>query len=212
MAIPPNPKIYHIVHIDRLACIVAAGGLRSYAAMLAIGEVGTTIGMLDIKTRRLGLPLSSRPGLMVGACVPFYFCSRSVMLYLMFRGNHPNLDYKGGQGPIIHLEADLYQTVAWAKTVGKRWAFTLSNAGSNYFEDRASLGDLDEIDWQAVQAHNWQGRQEAKQAEFLIEDWFPWQLVERIGVHSNAMVPSVIAARNQSNHRPTVEILPGWYY
>ena len=88
--------------------------------------------------------------LSVGHCVPFYFCPRSIMLYLIYQGNHPDLTYRGGQEPIIHLEADLRGTVAWADAAQKRWAFTLSNAGSYYFEDRCDLGQLDEINWGAV--------------------------------------------------------------
>lgn len=50
------------------------------------------------------------------------------MLYLIFRQND-ELSYEGGQEPIVHLEADLAETVAWAEANDKRWAFTLSNAG-----------------------------------------------------------------------------------
>lgn len=55
--------------------------------------------------------LNSHPGLYVGQCVPFYFCPRSVMLYVIYCANHDELSYRGGQGPILHLEADLYETV-----------------------------------------------------------------------------------------------------
>jgi len=46
------------------------------------------------------------PGTKVGQYVPFYFCPRSIMLYILHRGNHPDLDYREGQGPILHLQAD----------------------------------------------------------------------------------------------------------
>ncbi len=69
--------------------------------------------------------------------------------------NHPELVYRGGQDPIVHLEADLRDTVAWADQNRLRWAFTLSNAGSFYFEDRCDLAQLNEIDWDAVEARNW---------------------------------------------------------
>lgn len=42
------------------------------------------------------------------------------------------------------------------------WAFTLSNAGARYFEDRCDLAQLDEVDWTAVQARNWQQLKEGK--------------------------------------------------
>ncbi len=73
---------------------------------------------------------------MVGACVPFYFCPRSVMLYVIWRRNHPQLTYLGGQEPIVHLEANLLEVVDWADRERHRWAFTLSNASSLYAEDR----------------------------------------------------------------------------
>jgi len=57
----------------------------------------------------------------------------------------------------VHLEADLHETVAWAGQSGYRWAFTLSNVGSSYFQDRCDLAQLPEIDWKAVNARDWQG-------------------------------------------------------
>ena len=34
------------------------------------------------------------------------------MLYLIWQANHENLTYRGGQGPIVHLEANLGASVA----------------------------------------------------------------------------------------------------
>ena len=69
-----------------------------------------------------------------------------------------------------------------------------------------------EIDWQAVQAVQWQSCKEGKQAEFLVEHSFPWQLVERIGVHSRATYQQVMEALPAGGHRPPVEIKTDWYY
>ena len=198
--------------MDRLASIVAAGGLLSDAAVVQAAAPGTVIGMNHIKQRRLQeLRLNSHPGLFVGQCVPFYFCPRSVMLFLIHRQN-ADLAYKGGQGPIIHLEADLHATVAWANAQPRRWAFTLSNAGSRYFEDRADLARLGDVDWDAVAARNWSACREAKQAEFLLEHSFPWHLVERIGVLSQPIATQVAQTLPVGGHRPPVQILPAWYY
>ena len=115
MLVPTEPKIFHIVHVDRLASIISDGYLWSDAETRRRGVGGTGIGMDRIKKRRLEeLTLSSHPDLFVGDCVPLYFCPRSVMLYLIFRGSDPDLAYRGGQGPIVHLEADLRQTVTRA--------------------------------------------------------------------------------------------------
>jgi hypothetical protein len=213
MAVPVNPKIYHIVHMDKLGSIIGDGHLWSDAIQVKNPKPGTVIGMNDIKARRLNrLQLTSRPGLFVGQCVPFYFCPRSVMLYLLFRGNREGLCYRGGQQPIIHLEADLHTSVSWAEQTGHRWAFTLSNAGANYFEDRCDLGQLNEIDWAAVAARDWSRVRDGKQAEFLVEHCFPWHLVERIGVHSSVIAKQVASALKGATHRPRVEVCADWYY
>jgi hypothetical protein len=147
--------------------------------------LGTTIGMGSIKQRRLNeLRLT----------------------------NHPELTYRGGQGPILHLEADLHAVVQWAQQQGLRWAFTLSNAGAYYFEDRCDLAQLGEIDWTAVQTRDWKNLKEGKQAEFLVERALPWHLVERIGVKSASTYGLAMNALASLGHRPPVELRPEWYY
>ena len=212
MSIPLNPKIYHIVHVDRLPSIIENGQLWCDAEMVQRGETGTAIGMDKIKQRRLTKTLNSHPNLHVGNCVPFYFCPRSVMLYVIYRANDPELSYRGGQGPIVHLEADLRQTVAWAEGHDLRWAFTLSNASTYYLEDRCDLTQLYEINWNAVQARDWRQCKDGKQAEFLIEQRFPWALISRIGVRSQRVYYQAIAACKTVAHRPFVEIKREWYY
>lgn len=212
MTPPPEPKIYHIVHVDRLPSIVNDGALWSDALLRENPRPGTTIGMSEIKQRRLESQLSSRPGLRVGECVPFYFCPRSVMLYLIHMGNRPGLEYFDGQGNIVHIEADLHEAVAWAEKHGQRWAFTLSNAGAYYFKDRCDLSQIEELDWNAVQARQWQGQSEGKQAEFLMERSFPWSLVRRVGVLDSGVGNMTLSALHTAEHRPEVTVEPRWYY
>ncbi len=213
MTVPARPKLYHIAHVDRLPSIVADQCLWCDREVVRRAPPGTTIGMSAIKQRRLTeLRLASHPDLFVGDCVPFYFCPRSVMLYLICQANNRELSYRGGQGPIVHFEADLHAVVEWADARSRRWAFTLSNAGARYFEDRSSLDQLGEIDWSAVHARDWRRCKDGKQAEFLLELSFPWHLVERIGVLSRSTYTSALNALPASGHRPPVEIRPEWYY
>ncbi len=218
MSIPEKIWIYHIVHKDRLQSIIDDGFLWSDAETRARASAGTTVGMMGIKNRRLTTLLGSHPDLPVGSCVPFYFCPRSIMLFLLHRGNHPEVTYRGGQEPIVHLVSEVPSTVAWAEHNNLRWAFTLSNAGSSYFEDRADLDCLNEVDWNAVKATKWSGNgvsrqiKEGKQAEFLVERCFPWNLIQGIGVQSETVGKEVTRILAGRSHRPTVKVLPAWYY
>jgi len=214
MAVPAHPKIYHITHVDNLPAILAAGGLSSDVAMAARDGPARTIGMGRIKQRRMALPVKCHTGDTVGAYVPFYFCPRSIMLYMIHRANHPDMAYRGGQGPILHLEADLHESVEWATENGRRWAFTLSNAGAYYTEFRNRLDRLSELDWEAVAAGDFRDSQvaEGKQAEFLMQDYFPWQLVRRIGVIDAAVYGQVVRAVSEAPQRPAVEVRREWYF
>ena len=212
---PPVPaRIYHITHVDNLASILSHGGLLSDAEMIARGGPQVAVGMSTIKQRRLRLPVRCHAGDYVGDYVPFYFCPRSIMLYLLHMGNHAELTYRGGQGPIVHLEADLEATTRWAESVGARWAFSLSNAGAAYTEFRRSLRHLGDVDWAAVANSDFRSPavKEGKQAEFLVQRFFPWHLVERVGVHGAPIQAQVLTALSDAAHRPSVDVLPHWYF
>lgn len=212
--VPGRARIYHITHVDNLPSILAEGGLWSDAAISARGGPAAPIGMSNIKLRRLRLPLKCHPGDRVGDYVPFYFCPRSIMLFLIHRANHPELTYRGGQGPIVHLEADLRETVTWAEGEGRRWAFSLSNAGAVYTEFRNQLDQLGEVDWTAVAATDFREERvkEGKQAEFLVREFFPWHLVRCIGVQSESIQGRVLRSLSGSGRRPVIEIRRNWYF
>jgi hypothetical protein len=207
-------KIYHIVHIDRLGSIIESGGLFADSEVQGHDLAGTTIGMTKIKRRRLEeLTLSSHPDdLHVGEFVPFYFCPRSVMLYMFSRANSPDLKYQGGQELIIHLVASLHQAIAWADNNRCKWAFTDSNAGSRYFNDYATVNDLDKVDWEAVGATQWSSKCDKKQAEFLLERFFPWDLFENIGVYDYRCADITESILGSAAHKPTVTVKRDWYY
>lgn len=216
--IPDRILLYHIVHVDRLPSIIEDGFLWSDREVRERASPGTAIGMSHVKERRLRTSLTSHPTLMVGSCVPFYFSARSEMLYMIHRANNDDILYRGGQEEIVHLVFDMYDTVDWAKEEGLRWAFTLSGAGSVYFEDRADLAHLDEIDWKAVETRRWSGPdvdnhlRDRKKAEFLMEDRMPWSLLLGIGVCSERVGKHVAQLKGAAGHSPPVKVWPRWYY
>lgn len=212
---PARPKVYHITHVDNLRDIVADGGLLSDADMIARGGPPRAIGMSGIKRRRVEeLEVDRHPGTKVGDYVPFYFCPRSVMLYVIHCANHRELTYRDGQGAIVHLEADLHAVVQWAEESDKRWVFSLSNAGAYYTEFLSRLDELDQLDWEAITATDFRPAEvkERKQAEFLLHGRFPFELVERIGVRSADIQARAATALAGARHRPPIEVRQEWYF
>jgi ssDNA thymidine ADP-ribosyltransferase, DarT len=171
--------------------------------------------MSAIKQRRLEeIEVACHPGTTVGQYVPFYFCPRSIMLYILHMGNHPDVSYRGGQQPIVHLQADLYQVIDWANLNQVRWAFSSGNAGAYLTTFYNNPAHLSEIDWAAVSATDFRDAKvkEGKQAEFLMFDVFPWTLVEKIGIIDNTTEIKVKAALANAGHRPTIAVEPNWYF
>ena len=215
MSAPPqNPKIFHITHLENLPQIVD-GVLWSDAERIRRGLVCRVVGMNEIKRRRLEeLEVGCHPGTRVGQYVPFYFCFRSIRLYLLHQGNHPELTYRGGQGPIVHLEADFHTAAEWLSAAGRRWSFSNGNAGTRYTSFFRDINRLDLLNWEAIAATDWRDPfvKERKQAEFLVEESFPWVLVERIGVMDRQIGQGVARIVEGARYRPRIVVARDWYY
>lgn len=212
---PDNPKIYHITHVNNLSLIARAGGLWSHRKVDEREPGKTLVGMSQIKARRLNeIEVSCHAGTKIGEYVPFYFCPRSVMLYLLYMSNHANLEYRGGQTPIVHLQADLHAVVNWADEHDVRWALTTGNAGAYYVECYNSLADLRKINWEAVRATDWRepAVKEGEQAEFLLYDSLPFELVEEIGVINASVQSTALTALAGLAYQPVVSVRRNWYY
>lgn len=213
-AVPSAPRLYHITHVDNLPSILQDNRLWSDAELDARGGPVASVGMGGIKQRRLGLPVKCHPGDLVGGYVPFYFCPRSVMLFLIHCANHSELTYRGGQGPILHLELDMHDVIDWANSQPRRWAFSLSNAGARYSEFRNRVADLVELNWPAIAANDFRDPlvKECKQSEFLVQTSVPWSLVKRVGAQSALIQRQAIRHMAGAAHKPVVEVCQQWYF
>ena len=213
--VPAHPKIYHITHVRNLPQIVRGGVLWSDAKRIELGLKCDVVGMSHIKRRRLEeIEVDCHAGTHVGDYVPFYFCPRSIMLYILHMGNHPDLNYREGQQPIVHLQADLHTVVQWAGEQGRRWAFSDRNAGARYVGFYHDLSALGQLNWGAIGANLWGEPtvKEGKQAEFLLYESFPWELIERVGVCDNRAADDVRRVLADTEHRPGTAVERGWYY
>jgi hypothetical protein len=124
--------------------------------------------------------------------------------------------YNEGQAPMVYLKS-----TAQAVSEAAR-GFVFSNghgiaAFTGWYDD---LTRLNEVDWGMVYQRYWadnindMDRQRRKQAEFLIHQFCPWELIQEIGVLNTAAQARVTEILNNSGAgpHPPVNVRAGWYY
>ncbi len=206
--------IYHITHTRNLASSISQGGLC--CDMLTADRALTPVGIAHshIKARRARRQVLAGTGGTLADYVPFYFARRSPMLYAIDHGFVAG--YTEGQRPIVHLVTSAERIAQQ----GLRFAFTDGHADmalSRFFDD---LQALNQIDWQVMQAPFWNDtaedgdRKRRRQAEFLVHHFFPWTLVEEIGVIGRQVAHDVqqslqASAPSPGDGVPAVVLLAG---
>lgn len=202
-----NVNIYHITHVDNLPNIARETRLWCDAQRIAQNLPNTNIGYSHIKERRLRHPVGVAARETLGNYVPFNFCPRSVMLYVVYRG-HEN--YSEGQRQIVHLVSSVEAICA----TGRPWFFTDRHADLDYAQQIDTLDRLNEVDLSVMQLQNWNNPEvkEKRQAEFLVYDWCPWTAIQAIGVIDQAMEQLTHDTLRASEHKPPIAVRPSWYY
>lgn len=204
--------IYHITHLRNLPNILRDGGLWCDAEAVRRKIQPVEIAYTEIKERRTRRKVPIPPGGVLAEYVPFYFCNRSPMLYTIHMGNVPA--YRDGQANILHLVGSV-DAVAQANLP---FVFTDGHAVvqiSLFYND---LKDLNQVDWKVVEDWRWHDteadndRKRRKQAEFLVKGYFPFSLVQEIGVYSAAIRDRVLPMLENLVQKPIVSIQRKWYY
>lgn len=102
-----NRAIYHITHVDNLAGMIREGRLWCDGQRISRNLVNTNIGYSHIKERRMRHQVAVAAGGTLGDYVPFNFCPRSVMLYVVAQG-HENYSSGSGSSFIWFRQPRLY--------------------------------------------------------------------------------------------------------
>lgn len=204
--------IFHITHVKNLASIIREGGLHCDRKAAARSLVNVGIAHQHIKKRRAGRPVPVGPGGTLDDYVPFYFAPRSPMLYSINGGYVEG--YSEGQQSVIHLVSSAEAVEA----AGLPFVFTDGHADmdlSDFFDD---LDDLGKIDWNIMRAKYWADtdedgdRKRRRQAEFLVDEFFPWSLVAGMAVLDARIRHQAAKILEESDHKPLVKVRRGWYY
>ncbi len=200
-----NIAVSHITHLDNLASIISQGCLWSDAKRIELALNSQNIGYRHIKQRRLNRSVHVAAGGTIGQYVPFNFCPRSVMLYVIHKGHD---DFRGGQNQILHLVSDT-DTI---RSTNPNCFFTDIHADLDYAEQIDDFGRLDELNMTHIRATHWQNYKEEKQAEFLAFESVQWQAIKKIGTKTQDVADKVNVLLEGAWHKPTVIVRPSWYY
>jgi len=204
--------IYHITHLRNLESILQFAGLCSENSTAQKQVEAVSIAHAHIKERRGRRVVPVAQGGTLNDYIPFYFAPRSPMLYAIHKGNVEG--YQDGQGPILHLVSSVESVVE----AGLPFAFTNGHAEmavSDFFD---STDRLDEVDWKIMKAKYWadtdddNDRCRRRLAEFLVHEFFPWELCSMVGAMNSGTADEVNEILAKRHHRPKVKIKQGWYY
>tara|TARA_B100001094_G_scaffold52702_1_gene48169 strand:- start:3071 stop:3679 length:609 start_codon:yes stop_codon:yes gene_type:complete len=198
--------VSHITHIDNISSIISHSCLWSDARRLELNVTNRNIGYRHIKRRRLERPVQVAALGTIGHYVPFNFCPRSVMLYVIHTGHD---DFNGGQEKIIHLVS----SVNSIRKINSNCFFTDIHADLDYAEQIDDFSRIKELNLKRITTEQyWTYFKEEKQAEFLAYDSVKWSAIQSIGVKSDLIATEVHTLLQLSQHKPNVLVKPNWYY
>ena len=102
----------------------------------------------------------------------------------------------------------------WADEHQIKWVFSDCNAGTYYARFYKEYTALENLDWEALSSTDFRDSRikNAKQAEFLLLDAFPWALVEEVGVIDNEIAGSVAETLKGTSRRPPIAVKRDWYF
>jgi len=209
---PHDIPIYHITHIRNLRGIIQAGGLWCDHARLERGIENISIAHQSIKDRRARKQVPVAAGGVVADYVPFYFATRSPMLYSIHKGNVAC--YHDGQENIVYLVSKIGEIC----NCGNAWCFTDGHAEmslSNFYDD---LRHIDQVNWRVMAGTFWHDTKEApdrsrqRQAEFLVHHSFPWRKFLYLGVQNPTMAAKVLEEISTAEYQPRIVVKSGWYF
>lgn len=206
-------SIYHITPINNLPSILNSGGLVAISRLKQekIDYQDISYGHIQDRRGRTCVPCGA--GGYLHDYVPFYFAPRSPMLYTIYKRNVPN--YQEGQNSVIYLVTDINTIEA----EGLDFVFTDGHAAmfyADFYTDLEALAHV--IDWELMESKVWfdteddPNRKCKRQAEFLVHQFFPWYLIQKIGVINTTIQTQVREILRRCNKQTPVEVYSEWYY
>ena len=209
----PNPTpIYHITPVDNLRSILEAGAMSAKRVLDQEDTGYTNMAHQSIQDRRAHTLVPCGPGGVLHDYVPFYFAPRSPMLFTISRGNVEG--FVGGQASVVHLVS----TAQAVRDARFEFVFTDGHAIMAFTDFFTDLADLGKVDWEIMKTNYWadtdddSDRKRRRQAEFLVHERFPVNLIQEIGVINRSKKQETEAMLATFDLTIPVVVKTNWYY
>jgi len=221
-------RIYHVTHISNLAGVLSSGALLADASKDWEGRPAVDISSAETRESRRSILVSGQGSLSVAKYVPFFLSpDASVWDSIRARSDDPRLALDPhGSAPFDFvilvstvrkaLDAQAAAKAGAAESAAESAAVAAS-AGV-VAADGDAAGVLTRFGTTRADAEGVLRKLRADpespailEAEFLIEETFPFELVTLIGVANDKvrdLVKPILAA---SSHRPKVAVYPPWF-
>lgn len=204
--------IYRITHIDNIQLLIETGCLiaPNFVPEKYKGRYRNIFNR-EIQDNRGNMVVPREPNVSIHDLVPFYFCTRSPMLYSVTHSQTAT------NADIVYLVANAAEVAA----AGCKYYLTDCNACLNFALWYYNIDDADKLDWNAINQRYW-GRnddpseyiKQHKMAEFLVYRTLPWKFIRFIAVFSQAVSDKLTSNMNKYPHElcKEIQIKPDWYY
>lgn len=204
--------IYHFTHIANLEKIFSSGALLCDSLCCASGQPTRSIAYSNLKEQRARTLVEVLPGETLDKYVPFYFGTRSPMLYTYKNGNVTGK---------IESQDEIVYFATTAETIvenGLLFAFT---DGHPIREPKAfynDLQDLKHVDLPLMKQTYWNDtdadpdRKRRRQAEFLIWERVPLTAIMALAARTELV--RLALAETATKYSLDIRCIcrPGWYY
>lgn len=204
--------VTHFTHVDHLATVIEHGLLSDNAAH-AERVLAVEVGDLGIKDRRRRREVPVPPGGQVADYVPFYFATRSPMMFSISKGNVSS--YQGGTARLIYLVTTLERLHESGQPI------VLSDRNAVYayasfreFDPTDPIDD-DFIDWDVMRARYWDDFPDGKErrmAEALVHERVACDAITSIGTQSDIVADEVRRILAATGTSVPVDVRPHWYF
>jgi len=175
---------YRITHIKNLPIILESGivckkNSKANSKYINIGNPE----IIDVRTET---PVKIEDYGMIGDYIPFYFTSKSIMLYNIQTGfRHPFVP-KRNPSEILVMKFKIEEL----SSLESKWFFTDGQANDKATTHYNNLTDIDKIDWESIHQNNFSksddfDRGRRYQAEFLVKNEVQISHIESLNVYND---------------------------